>query len=450
MIAKIIELSARNKFIVFLIVSFSIAWGYWSLLRTPLDAIPDLSDTQVIVYTEWAGRSPDLVEDQITYPITSTLLAAPQVQAVRGFSFFGSSFIYVIFEEGTDIYWARSRILEYLQAVKNKLPQGINPVLGPDATSLGWGFSYAIVDETGKYDLAQLRSLQDWNLKLALESVPGVSQVASIGGFVKQYQITLDPNRLLAYNIPITKVMESVRRSNLDVEGRVIEFSGIEYMVRGRGYVKTIADLEDIAVGTNAGGTPIYLKDIARVQLGPEIRRGIAELDGKGEVTGGIVIVRFGENVLNVIDRIKAKIAKDIEPSLPKGVKVVTTYDRSDLIRRAIGTLKDEIIKLSIAVSVVCIVFLFHLPSALVVILVLPVAIIMSFICMHYLKVTSNIMSLSGIAIAIGVMVDASIIMVENAHKKLEEAGYGQGAIGDGQNITLRTPNSELRAGCYY
>ena len=421
MIAKIIELSARNKFIIFLMMFFLIGWGYWALKNTPLDAIPDLSDTQVIIYTEWAGRSPDLIEDQITYPITSTLLAAPQVQAVRGFSFFGSSFIYVIFKEGTDIYWARSRILEYLQAAQNKLPQGINPILGPDATSLGWGFSYALIDETGNYDLAQLRSLQDWNLKLAIESVPGVSQVASVGGFVKQYQITLDPNRLLAYNIPITKIMEAVRRSNLDVEGRVIEFSGIEYMVRGRGYIKTIADLEDIAVGTNAGGTPIYLKDISRVQLGPEIRRGIAELDGKGEVTGGIVVVRFGENVLNVIDRVKAKIAKDIEPSLPKGVKVVTTYDRSDLIRRAIATLKDEIIQLSIAVSVVCIVFLFHLPSALVVILVLPISILMSFVCMYYLKVTSNIMSLSGIAIAIGVMVDASIVMVENAHKKLEE-----------------------------
>ena len=432
MIAKIIELSARNKFVIFLMMFFLVAWGYWALKNTPLDAIPDLSDTQVIIYTEWAGRSPDLVEDQITYPITSTLLAAPQVQAVRGFSFFGSSFIYVIFKEGTDIYWARSRILEYLQAAQNKLPQGVSPVLGPDATSLGWGFSYALVDETGKHDLAQLRTLQDWNLKLAIESVPGVSQVASIGGFVKQYQITLDPNRLLAYNIPITKVMEAVRRSNLDVEGRVIEFSGIEYMVRGRGYVKTIADLEDISVGTNAGGTPIYLKDIARIQLGPEIRRGIAELDGKGEVTGGIVVVRFGENVLNVIDRVKAKISKDIEPSLPRGVKVVTTYDRSDLIRRAIATLKDEIIQLSIAVSVVCIVFLFHLPSALVIILVLPISILMSFICMYYLKVTSNIMSLSGIAIAIGVMVDASIVMVENAHKKLEEA-------------QLRTPNYELR-----
>jgi Cu(I)/Ag(I) efflux system membrane protein CusA/SilA len=406
-------------------VFFAVVWGYWALKNTPLDAIPDLSDTQVIIYTDWTGRSPDLVEDQITYPISSTLLAAPKVQAVRGMSFFGSSFIYVIFEEGTDIYWARSRVLEYLQAVRNKLPAGINPVLGPDATSLGWGFSYAIVDEKGNLDLAQLRSLQDWQLKLALESVPGVSQVASVGGFVKQYQITVDPNRLAAYNIPITKIMEAVRRSNLDVEGRVIEFSGVEYMVRGRGYIKTIKDIEDIPVGTNATGTPIYLKNVANIQLGPEIRRGLADLDGKGEVAGGIVVVRFGENVLNVIDRVKEKLKTDIEPSLPKGVKIVTTYDRTDLIRHAIATLKDEIIKLSIAVGVVCLVFLFHLPSALVVILTLPIAIIMSFICMYYLGVTSNIMSLAGIAIAIGAMVDASIIMVENAHKKLEEAGYG-------------------------
>lgn len=421
MIAKIIEYSARNKFIVFLFVFFLVAWGYWALKKTPLDAIPDLSDTQVIIYTEWPGRSPDLVEDQITYPITSTLLAAPKVQVVRGFSFLGSSFIYVIFEEGTDIYWARSRVLEYLQAVKGKLPADVNPVLGPDATSVGWGFSYAVVDETGKHNLAELRSIQDWNIKLALESVPGVSQVASIGGFVKQYQITVDPNKLLAYNIPIMKVMEAVRKSNRDVEGRVLEFSGIEYMLRGRGYIKTIKDLENVPVGTNGIGTPIFLKDIARIQLGPEIRRGLAELDGKGEVAGGIVVVRFGENVLNVIERVKEKIKRDIEPSLPEGTKIITTYDRSDLIHRSIDTLKEEIIKLSIAVSVVCAVFLFHLPSALVVILTLPIAIIISFIFMYYLNVTSNIMSLSGIAIAIGAMVDASIIMVENAHKKLEE-----------------------------
>lgn len=421
MISKIIEASARNKFIVFLMVGFLCVWGIWSLKRTPLDAIPDLSDTQVIIFTEWAGRSPDLVEDQITYPITSTLLAAPKVQAVRGFSFLGSSFIYVIFEEGTDIYWARSRILEYLQSVKGKIPSDVNPVLGPDATSVGWGFSYALVDETGGQDLSELRSLQDWNVKLALESVPGVSQVASLGGFVKQYQITIDPNRLSAYNLPLMKVIEAVRKSNKDVEGRVLEMSGVEYMVRGRGYIKNLQDIENIAIGTNGIGTPVFLRDVATIQLGPEIRRGIAELDGKGEVAGGIVVVRFGENVLNVIERVKEKISKDIQPSLPKGVKIVTTYDRSDLIHRSIDTLKEEIIKLTIAVSVVCIVFLFHLPSALVIILTLPVAIIISFIAMYYLGVTSNIMSLSGIAIAIGAMVDASIIMVENAHKKLED-----------------------------
>ncbi len=421
MIAKIIEYSARNKFIVFLMVFFACVWGYWALTHTPLDAIPDLSDTQVIIFTEWVGRSPDLVEDQVTYPIASTLLAAPKVQAVRGFSYLGSSFIYVIFEEGTDIYWARSRVLEYLQAVKNKIPADVNPVLGPDATSLGWGFTYAVIDDTGGHDLSELRSLQDYNLKLALESVPGVSQVASIGGFVKQYQITIDPSRLAAYNVTMPKLTEAIRKSNRDVEGRVLELSGTEYMVRGRGYIKTVRDIEDIAVGASPAGTPVFLRDVARVQLGPEIRRGLADLDGKGEVAGGIVVVRFGENVLDVIERVKEKIGRDITPSLPKGVKIVTTYDRSDLIKRSIDTLKDEIIKLAVAVSIVCLIFLFHLPSALVVILTLPVAIIMSFICMYYLRVTSNIMSLSGIAIAIGAMVDASIIMVENSHKRLEE-----------------------------
>ena len=436
MIAKIIEFSARNKFAVFLMMALAIIWGIWALKHTPLDALPDLSDTQVIIYTEWTGRSPDLVEDQITYPITSTLLAAPKVQAVRGYSFLGSSFIYVIFEEGTDIYWARSRILEYLQAVKNKIPADVNPVLGPDATSLGWGFSYAVVDETGGHDLSELRSVQDYLIKLGLESVPGVSQVASIGGFVKQYQITIDPNRLSAYNLPITKIMEAVKKSNRDVEGRVLELSGAEYMIRGRGYVKGIQDLESIALGASTGGTPIYLKDVARVQLGPEIRRGLAELDGRGEVAGGIVIVRSGENVLNVIERVKEKINKDIAPSLPQGVKIVTTYDRSDLIMRSMSTLKEEIIKLIIAVSVVCLVFLFHLPSALVVILTLPIAILMAFISMYYLGVTSNVMSLSGIAIAIGAMVDAAIIMVENAHKKLEEWEH-QGKPGNRTDVII-------------
>jgi Cu(I)/Ag(I) efflux system membrane protein CusA/SilA len=425
MIARVIDFSARNRFLVFLLVFALVSWGIWAIRNTPLDAIPDLSDTQVIIFTEWEGRSPDLIEDQITYPITSTLLAAPKVQVVRGFSFLGASFVYAIFQEGTDIYWARSRVLEYLQAVKDKLPAGVNPVLGPDATSVGWGFSYALVDETGRQNLAELRSLQDWNIKLALESVPGVSQVASIGGFVRQYQVSIDPNRLQAYNLPITSVMEAIRQSNKDVEGRVLEFSGVEYMVRGRGYLKGLADLENIAVGGNGVGTPVLLKDVAAIQLGPEIRRGLAELDGRGEVAGGIVVVRFGENVLTVLDRVKEKIRESIEPSLPEGVKIVTTYDRSDLIHRAIDTLTEELLKISLAVSVVCLVFLFHLPSALVVIFTLPVAIIVSFICMYYLGVTANIMSLSGIAIAIGAMVDASIIMVENAHKKLEEWEHG-------------------------
>jgi Cu(I)/Ag(I) efflux system membrane protein CusA/SilA len=421
MISKIIAYSGRNRFFVLLAVLFLTIAGIWAMQHTPLDAIPDLSDTQVIVYTDWPGRSPNLVEDQVTYPISSTLLAAPKVQAVRGFSFLGSSFIYVIFEEGTDIYWARSRILEYLQSVRNKLPADVNPVLGPDATSLGWGFSYALVDETGGHDLSRLRSLQDWHIKLALESVPGVSQVASVGGFVRQYQITVEPNRLAAYGISLMKVMDAVRKSNIDVEGRVLELAGTEYMVRGRGYITGVKDLQEIGVGVGPGGTPVFLRDVASIDVGPEIRRGLTDLDGRGEVAAGIVVVRFGENVLSVIDRVKEKIKRDIEPSLPTGVKIVTTYDRSDLIRRSIHTLTEEIVKLTIAVSAVCIVFLFHLPSALVVILTLPVAIIISFICMYALGVTSNIMSLGGIAIAIGAMVDASIIMVENAHKKLEE-----------------------------
>ncbi|MFN3740269.1 MAG: efflux RND transporter permease subunit [Thermodesulfovibrionales bacterium] len=420
MITRLIEFSSRNRFFIFLITGILIAWGYWALRNTPLDAIPDLSDTQVIIYTEWPGRSPDLVENQITYPISSTLLAAPEVSVVRGFSFLGSSFVYVIFKEGTDIYWARSRVLEYLQSVRSKLPQDVNPVLGPDATSLGWGFSYALIDESGRYNLSELRSLQDWNIKLGLESVPGVSQVASVGGFVKQYQVIVDPIRLKAYGLNLMDVMNAIKSSNIDVEGRVLELSGAEYMIRGRGYIKNLEDIKNTVL-RSVKGVPVFLKDLARIELGPEIRRGVAELDGKGEVVGGIVVVRFGENVLDVIERVKEKIKTEIEPSLPEGVKIVVTYDRSDLIYRAIDTLKEEIIKLSIAVSAVCLVFLFHLPSAFVIILTLPVAIIASFILMYQLKVTSNIMSLSGIAIAIGAMVDASIIMVENAHKKLEE-----------------------------
>jgi Cu(I)/Ag(I) efflux system membrane protein CusA/SilA len=446
MIERIIALSGKNRLITLLVVALLMGWGYWALTHSPLDALPDLSDTQVIVYTDWPGRSPDLVEDQITYPISSTLLAAPKVEAVRGFSFLGSSFIYVIFKEGTDIYWARSRVLEYLQAVKGKIPADVNPVLGPDSSGVGWGFSYALVDETGGHDLSELRTLQDYNLKLALESVPGVSQVASIGGFVKQYQVNIDPNRLLSYGIPINKVIAVIRKSNSDIEGRVVEFSGAEYVVRGRGYIKTLKDLETIPVGSDGSGTPVFLKDIAQVRLGPEIRRGLADLDGRGEVAGGIVVVRYGENVLNVINRVKERIRDGIEPSLPKGVKIVTTYDRSDLIYQAVGTLRNEIIMLLISVSVVCIVFLFHLPSALIVILTLPGAILISFIFLYYLNLTSNIMSLSGIAISIGVLVDASIIMVENAHKKLEEAtqkSEDRCQMSDGSEP--KTLNAELR-----
>jgi copper/silver efflux system protein len=428
MIRHIIELCGRNRLVTILFVVIMVGWGYWALRECSLDALPDQSDTQVIVYTDWPGRSPDLVENQVTYPISATLLAAPQVKAVRGFSFLGSSFIYVIFKDGTDIYWARSRVLEYLQAVKGKIPGDVNPVLGPDASGVGWGFCYALLDEKGARDPSELRSIQDYDVKLALESVPGVAQVASIGGFVKQYQITIDPNRLLSYGIPVNKVFEAVRKSNSDVEGRVVEFSGAEYVVRGRGYIRNIKDLEIIPVGNDGAGTPVFLKDVATVRLGPEIRRGIADLDGRGEVAGGIVVIRYGENVLNVIDRVKERIRNDIAPSLPKGVKIVTTYDRSDLIYKAVGTLRNEIIILFIVVSIICIVFLFHLPSAFVVILTLPGAIFISFIVLYYLRITFNIMSLSGIAISIGVLVDASIVMVENAHKKLEEASSRQSA----------------------
>jgi Cu(I)/Ag(I) efflux system membrane protein CusA/SilA len=418
MIEKIIEKSAANKFLVFLMVVFLSAWGLWALKNTPLDAIPDLSDVQVIVYTTWMGRNPSIVEDQVTYPIASTMLAAPKVKFVRGFSDFGYSYVYIIFEDGTDIYWARSRVLEYLNQVSGRLPQGVTPVLGSDATGVGWVFQYALVDENGKYDLAQLRSLQDWYLRYQLSSVEGVAEVASLGGFVKQYQVNLDPNKLSAYRIPVKTIAEAIRMSNNDVGGRSIELSGTEYMVRGKGYIRSIKDLESIGVGMN-GGTPILLRDVSQISLGPDMRRGLAELDGKGEVVGGVVIMRYGENALRVIERVKEKI-KEIARSLPPGVKLVTTYDRSDLIQRSIATLKEKLIEEIIIVSVVSLIFLFHVRSALVAILTLPIAILLSFIAMYYLKLTSNIMSLGGIAIAIGAMVDAAIVMVENAHKRLE------------------------------
>jgi Cu(I)/Ag(I) efflux system membrane protein CusA/SilA len=420
MIEKIIEFSVRNKFFVYLFTVFAVVWGVWALYHTPLDAIPDLSDPQVILYTEWGDRTPTLVEDQITYPIVTSLLSAPKVKVVRGFSYFGFSLVYVVFDEGTDLYWARSRVVEYMQTVAKRLPEGVQPTLGPDATGVGWAFEYALVDKTGKYDLAQLRTFQDWYVRYWLASVPGVSEVASIGGFVKQYQVTINPVDLLAYNIPINQVIEKIRMNNNDVGGRLVEMTGKEYMVRGLGYIKSIDDIEKIAVGNNGKGTPVYLRDVANVQFGPDIRRGFAELNGEGDVAGGIVVVRFGENALAVIERIKAKIG-EIKSALPPGVEIVPVYDRSDLIRRSIDTLKYKLIEETIVVSLVCLLFLFHFRSALVAILTLPIAILMSIITMYYIGLNSNIMSLGGIAIAIGAMVDAAIVMIENAHKRLEK-----------------------------
>ena len=420
MITKLIEFSARNKFIILIFTFFAVGVGIWALKNTPLDAIPDLSDVQVIIYTEWAERSPTLIEDQVTYPIVTSLLAAPKVKVVRGFSFFGVSFVYVIFEDGTDIYWARTRVLEYMQGVSGKLPAGVSPTLGPDATGVGWGFEYALVDTTGKYDLAQLRTLQDWYVRYWLQSVPGVAEVAAFGGFVKQYQVLINPDTLSAYKMPIMTVAENIRKGNRDTGARVLEFTGREYMVRGRGYIQSIEDIEKIVVGTDERGTPILVKNIGKVVLGPDIRRGSAELDGTGEVVGGIVVVRFGVNAYDVIQRVKEKI-KEVTPSLPKGVKIVTTYDRSDLIERSIANLTEKLIEESIIVSLVIVIFLFHFRSALVPILTLPVAILLSFVAMYYINLGSNIMSLGGIAIAIGAMVDAAIIMVENAHTRLEE-----------------------------
>jgi len=417
-IERIIEASARNRFMVFILVIFALAGGFWALQRTPLDAIPDLSDVQVIVYTDWDGRSPDLVEDQITYPISTRFIAAPHVKFVRGESMFGKSFVYVIFEDGTDIYWARSRVIEYLNSVRGSLPEGVNPVIGPDATGVGWVYEYALVDESGKNNLAELRSFQDWHLRYALESVKGVAEVAPVGGFVKEYQVDLDPNKLAAYGIPLADVVAKIRLSNNDVGGKIFEVGTTEYYVRGRGYIKSLADIEDIPL-TVMNGTPIYVKNIGSVHLGPDLRRGVAELDGQGEVVGGIVVMRYGENALTVIDGIKQKL-KEVAPSLPPGVKIVPTYDRSELIHNSIATLREKLLEESLVVALVCLVFLWHVRSALVAIVTLPIAIVLSFLPMQQLGLTANIMSLGGIAIAIGAMVDAAIIMVENAHKQLE------------------------------
>ncbi len=418
MIRAIIEFSARNRLFVILAVAAAALFAAHTLHTIPLDAIPDLSDTQVIVYSRW-DRSPNIIEDQVTYPIVTALLGAPKVKAIRGFSDFGYSFVYVIFEDGTDLYWARSRVVEYLSKIQGSLPQGVKTELGPDATGVGWIFQYALVDRSGKHDLAELRSFQDWTLKYALQSVPGVAEVAGIGGFQKQYQVTVDPARLQGFDISILAVAEAIRKSNDEVGGRLLEWSGKEYMVRGQGYVSGERDLEDVVLRTNERGVPVLLKDVATVQLGPQIRRGVLELDGKGESVGGIVVMRHGENALSVIGRVKERL-EEMKASLPDGVEIVTTYDRSDLIRKAIHTVTHELAWQMVIVSAVILFFLWHIPSASVPILTIPISVLLAFVPMYYLGITSNIMSLAGIAISIGVLVDGSIVEVENAYKKLE------------------------------
>jgi len=434
MIKKIIEFSAKNKYIVIIFVMAAMILAVYSIRNIPLDAIPDLSDTQVIIYSRW-DRSPDIIEDQVTYPIVSAMLGAPNVKAIRGFSDFGFSYVYVIFKDGTDIYWARSRTLEYLSKIIPKLPEGVRTEMGPDASSVGWVYQYALIDKTGKNDLAKLRSFQDWYLRYWLQGVPGVAEVASVGGFQKQYQVNVDPNLLLSYKIPLAKVVEAIRDGNNDVGGRLVEFSGAEYMIRGRGYAKSLQDIENIALGFGSSGTPVVVKNIGKVVLGPDIRRGVADFNGEGDTVGGIIIMRYGENALNVINRVKEKI-EEIKPSLPEGVEIAATYDRSELIKHSIDTLKHQLIEEMIIVSFIILIFLWHFPSAVIPIVTIPIAVLLSFIPMFGLRLTSNIMSLSGIAISIGVLVDGAIVEVENAYKKLQlwEAG---GRKGDFHEIRL-------------
>jgi Cu(I)/Ag(I) efflux system membrane protein CusA/SilA len=437
MIERIIDFSARHKFLVLILTVVAVVAALHTMREVPLDAIPDLSDTQVIIYSRW-DRSPDIIEDQVTYPIVTAMLGAPRIKGIRGFSDFGYSYVYVIFEDGTDIYWARSRTIEYLSKILPRLPEGVRTEMGPDATSVGWVYQYALVDKTGQNDLAQLRTYQDWNLRYQLQSVPGVAEVASTGGFQKQYQVNINPNALSAYNIPLPTVVQAIRDGNNDVGGRVVEYSGAEYMVRGRGYAKSVADIENIVVGKDAQGTPVLVKNLGDVSLGPDIRRGIADLDGQGDTVGGIVIMRAGENALNVIDRVKQKLQEIKESkSLPKGAEVVTTYDRSVLIRRSIETLEEELLAEIIIVSLVIFVFLWHIPSAIIPILTIPTAVILAFIPMFFMGLTSNIMSLTGIAISIGVLVDGAIVEVENAYKRLEQWQAG-GRVGDFHEVRLR------------
>jgi Cu(I)/Ag(I) efflux system membrane protein CusA/SilA len=434
MIRKIIQFSATNRLLIIMLVAAALAYSFYTLGHIRLDAIPDLSDTQVIVFTKW-DRSPDIVEDQVTYPIITALLGAPRVKAIRGFSDFGFSYVYVIFEDGTDLYWARSRVNEYLSKITGQLPTGVTPELGPDATGVGWVYQYALVDKSGKHNLAELRSYQDWVLRYTLQSVPGVAEVAGLGGFQKQYQVTVDPVKLQAYGIGVVEIMDAIKHSNNEVGGRLIEWNGKEFMVRGRGYVKSTEDLGEVALRVNKEGTPVRLRDIADIAIGPQIRRGVADLNGTGDVVGGIVIMRHGENALNVIGRVKAKLA-EIKSSLPEGVEVISTYDRSELIKKSIHNLTDDLIVEMIIVSFVVLFFLWHIPSAIVPIITIPISVALAFIPMYFMGITSNIMSLAGIAISIGVLVDGAIVEVENAYKKLER-WQEEGRQGDFHKIRL-------------
>ncbi len=419
MLRYIVEGSARNPFLVAVGIAGLLAWGIYAVANTPLDAIPDLSDVQVIVFTEFPGQAPQVVEDQVTYPLSTAMLAVPYAKIVRGYSFFGISFVYIIFEDGTDLYWARSRVLESLNFVSGRLPRGVTPTLGPDATGVGWIFEYALIDRTGNLDLADLRSLQDWHLRYELQTVPGVAEVASVGGHVRQYQVEVDPNQLAAYGLTLSHIRHAIERSNNDIGGRLLEQAETEFMVRGRGYVSSTTDLEQIAVGASESGTPILLRNVATVSLGPELRRGLTDLDGEGETAAGIVIMRFGENALETIRNVKAKLA-ELEKNLPPGVEIVPVYDRAPLIERAIDNLRTKLLQQGFIVALICFVFLVHFRSAMVAILLLPLGILFSFIVMYHQGINANIMSLGGIAIAIGTMIDAGIVMVENAHQHLE------------------------------
>ncbi len=445
MIAHIIRWSVRNRFLVLLLTAILVAWGIYSIARTPLDAIPDLSDVQVIIQTSYPGQAPQVVEDQVTYPLTTAMLSVPGATTVRGFSQFGESFVYVLFQDGTDLYWARSRVLEYLSQVLPRLPRGASPALGPDATGVGWVYEYALIDRSGKHDLAQLRTLQDWFLKYELRTVPGVSEVATVGGMVKQYQVIVDPVKLRAYRLTLMDLQRAIEKANQETGGSVIEMAEAEYMVRVRGYLQAKSELRAVPLGVTSSGAPIQLEDVAEIRLGPEMRRGIADLNGEGEVAGGIIVMRHGENALATINAVKARI-ETLKGSLPEGVEIVPTYDRSAVIKNAVNNLTGTLIEEFIVVAVVCLVFLFHLRSSLVVVVTLPIGILVSFIIMKHQGINANIMSLGGIAIAIGAMVDAAIVMIENVHKHLEK----QPVTDENRWAIVRTATEELGAPLFY